>query len=85
MGETEWTPGEIVNISRTGLLFRAAHQLPLAAEFELRFCVPSKPDCSGPEVRCTGIVVRHCAEPGKLPATAGRICRSEFAGETEYL
>jgi hypothetical protein len=82
-GATEWLPGELVNISKTGLLFRSKIFLPLQAEFETRFNAHTLDDQVGAEIRCVCSVVRHAA-PDTPFAVAGRILRSEMNGEVDY-
>jgi hypothetical protein len=82
-GEIEWLPGELVNISNTGLLFRTESFLPLQAEFETRFNARTLDGQVGAEIRCVCSVVRHALQDASF-AAAARILWSEMNGETDY-
>jgi len=61
IGEPEWHEGRTENISRTGVLFRAAEILDVDTEVEMTFSLPLAP--AAPAVVCRGRVVRT-ALPG---------------------
>lgn len=64
-GESEWRPASTINVSRSGVLFRAdgpladpVHALDFIIDLPLNGVTP------GPQLRCTGHVVRIA--PGEL-------------------
>ena len=64
-GESEWRPASTINVSRSGVLFRAdgpladpVHAVDFIIDLPLNGATP------GPQVRCTGQVVRIV--PGEL-------------------
>jgi len=64
-GTAAWSDGRIENISRSGLLFRAARPLPLDTALEMTFALPVGP--AGRDLFCRGRVVRTV--PGAVAAT----------------
>ena len=64
-GELPWRVGEIINVSRTGVLFRADGELPgQDASLDFILTLPVSCDALPPRVRCWGHVVRIA--PGTL-------------------
>lgn len=61
-GETTWSDGVTQNVSRSGVLFRAANSLDPNTPVELRLALPlgSAPDAFS-EVICSGRIVRTVA------------------------
>ena len=62
-GDQDWRPAWTLNLSRTGVLFRADDPPPaLNREIEFIFTLPVPGASSGPQVRCLGRVVRVANE-----------------------
>jgi hypothetical protein len=80
--ETDWLEGETVNISRTGILFRARKQEALKTPIEMSFNLPvTLADESGAIVFCQGEIVRTVLPPASdsPPRLAARILEYRFA------
>ena len=80
--ETDWLEGETVNISRTGILFRAQRPETVKTPIEMSFNLPvTLGDESGAIVFCQGEVVRtvlpHASD--SPPELAARILEYRFA------
>lgn len=62
-GQTEWIPASTVNVSPSGVLFRATGRVPGPGR-PVSFIVtlPTSGRAPGPSVRCTGQVVRIASE-----------------------
>ena len=59
VGDPEWRQGKTENISRSGVLFRAAELVLPDTDVELRLALPvAAPGREPPEVSCRGRVVR---------------------------
>ncbi len=78
-GNADWIDGQVENVSRSGILFRATRVLPLYTAIEMRFplaVMGGGEAASGSEasVYCRGRVVRHSASPddGSLQAATIR-------------
>jgi hypothetical protein len=62
-GESEWRPASTLNISRSGLLFRADGLLPRAGHsVDFIVTMPLDDVMPAPHVRCMGRVVRIAPE-----------------------
>jgi hypothetical protein len=75
-GEPLWREGRTENISRSGVLFRANHLIPVQAPIEMLLALPA--EVGGGEdgtVVCRGRVVRTAppTEPHEWPAVAATI------------
>ena len=85
-GESEWQEGETVNISRTGVMFRAerlvAEQTPVEMSFELPVEIA---DDSAAIIFCQGEIVRTIMPPASdaPPAIAARILEYRFTRGAE--
>ncbi len=55
IGATQWIDGQVENISRSGVLFRAANLVAVDTPVEMSFVLPVG---GGPGVICRGRVVR---------------------------
>jgi len=80
-GEAEWLEGWSENISRTGILFRAAHLVAVNTPVNLSFALPVKMSGeSGAGVSCKGVIVRSLppASIGGSPVLAARILNHHF-------
>ena len=55
IGATQWIDGQVENISRSGVLFRAANLVAVDTSIEMSFVLPVG---DGPGVVCRGRVVR---------------------------
>ncbi len=80
-GETAWHEGTTVNISRSGVLFRADHVLDLRRVLEMRIAFP--PELTGASetgVICWGPIVRHhpMLSADECPAMAASIFHYRF-------
>ena len=59
-GAVVWTEGVTLNISRSGVLFRAEKEIASMAMLEIRIVFPSKITGNGPvSILCCGRVVRN--------------------------
>jgi hypothetical protein len=67
IGDAHWHEGRTENISRSGVLFRAADILDVDTEVEMRLVLPVEP--TAPAIVCRGRVVRTV-----LPGGDGRRC-----------
>ncbi len=85
-GEAAWREGETVNISRTGVLFRAqrivAEQTPVEMSFELPVEIAHD---SAAVIVCQGQIVRTIMPPAsdQPPAVAARIFEYRFTRGAE--
>jgi hypothetical protein len=79
----DWSTGELVNISRTGLFFRTSSPPSFGSEFEARFNIRNLDNQVAAEIRCSCAVARHDATEAPF-AVAGRILRSEMNGVIDY-
>ena len=82
-GAAEWSTGELVNISRTGLLFHTSSPPPFRSEFETRFNIRNLNNEVAAEMRCSCAVARRDAI-GSAFAVAGRILKSVMNGLVDY-
>jgi hypothetical protein len=58
-GQSEWRTGATINVSRSGVLFRADGTPPGTAEtLDFILTLPMNGESPAPHVRCTGHVVR---------------------------
>jgi hypothetical protein len=77
-GSKEWREGTLVNISATGVLFRADSAIKLGTRIEMQFSLPMQPErlSSSCVISCHGAIVR-VAELGLLGAkiSASRLLR----------
>ena len=81
-GELEWHRGTTINISRSGVLFRADHDLEPETVLEMRIVFPAEVTGEAPaRVLCWGPVVRKepPADAGSRPALAAAIVRYRFS------
>lgn len=78
LGGDDWHAGSTENMSRTGVLFRTEHLLPVSTTIEMLVTLPIGP--GGSEVRCRGRVVRAVPPvvPDSLPALATTISNYQF-------
>jgi hypothetical protein len=66
-GEEEWREGITENVSRSGVLLRAAQALPERAAVEIRMALPAQiPGTQGASIICHAQVVRT-VEPNTDP------------------
>ena len=80
-GEPEWHEGTTVNISRSGVLFRASEELSLQTILEMRITFPAALSGETPtQVVCWGPVVRRetGAAADNMPRMAASIFRYRF-------
>ncbi len=80
-GQTAWSRGTTVNISRTGVLFSAEKELPPKTMLELRILFPADIAAGTPaNVICWGPVVRteRSSSPDQQPALAVAIRSYRF-------
>lgn len=62
-GESTWRPASTLNVSRTGVLFRAEGKLPDSSRaIEFIMTLPSFAPRVGARVRCTGAIARVAHE-----------------------
>jgi len=81
-GESDWSEGTTLNISRSGVFFRAEKEVDLKTVLEVRILFPAEIIGEAPaNVLCWGPVVRTVApeSPHGLPAMAVSIVRYRFA------
>jgi hypothetical protein len=80
-GEPEWHEGTTINISRSGVLFRADAELSLQTILEMRITFPAALSGENPtQVVCWGPVVRteYGPEGNSRPRIAASIFRYRF-------
>ena len=87
-GESEWSDGTTINISRSGVLFRADKELNPATMLEMRIVFP--PEITGEcasNIICWGPLVRtEAASPQRAnPAMAASILRYRLKRATTSL
>ena len=79
-GDPQWREGQTENISRSGVLFRTDHLVPLQTPIEMLLPLPFA--AGGVEeaatVICRGRVVRH--EPGDSPDGPRTVVAATIAG-----
>jgi hypothetical protein len=81
LGEPEWSPGQTVNISRSGVLFTAPPPVPPAnTRLQFVLMLPSLGHPGRSRVQCEGQVVRRRDEDGGALAVAATIESYEFLG-----
>ena len=83
-GDPEWLTGETVNISRSGVLFRAGKKLEPETMLEMHIVFPGEITGGDPvNVHCWGPVVRSDRLHGSesVPALAAAIVKYRFARE----
>jgi hypothetical protein len=82
-GETEWRRGRSINISRSGLLFRAEGDIPVGTALELLLEMPAEiTGQPGEQVTCQAKVARTApAEQGQPPWLGVAIDSYEFVAE----
>jgi len=68
VGDAHWHEGRTENISRSGILFRAAETLDVDTEVEMTFVLPVVP--TPPAIVCRGRVVRTVL-PGRGSRRSG--------------
>jgi CheY-like chemotaxis protein len=81
LGEGDWRAGTTVNISRSGMLFRAEELFPVHSELEIDLVIPWQiAGLSPTEVICRGQVVRVLEgdQFRAAPALAAKILRYQF-------
>jgi hypothetical protein len=81
-GESGWSEGTTLNISRSGVFFRAEKEVDLKTVLEMRILFPIEVVGEAPaNVLCWGPVVRAVPpeSPHGLPAVAVSILRYRFA------
>jgi PilZ domain-containing protein len=79
LGQLEWLSGQSVNISRSGVLFRADQILLPETHVELILPLPVKLlGESGAQVVCSGDVVRTLATAGRPTTLAATIAEFRF-------
>ncbi len=80
-GSTGWSAGTTLNISRSGVLFRAAGEIELATMLEMRIVFPAEITRAAPaNVVCLGRVVRS-EHAGDLVSVAAAIVKYHFQRE----
>ncbi len=84
LGEVPWRLGRTENISRSGVLFKAAvPALPLSTRVEFFIKLPDAGTPTGSWVQCQGRLVRHCgAALMGACAMAATIDEYKFLGGT---
>ena len=83
-GDTAWTKGATVNISRSGILFWAETEIPPRTMLQMRIVFPSELTGYGPaSILCWGPVVRNeCPNAsGSGPRLAAAIVKYRFIKE----
>jgi len=81
IGHDDWLEGETENISRSGMLFRAAESIPASAQLEINLVLPAEiAGLSAAEVVCKGEIVRTVDPevPTMNPALAAKILQYRF-------
>ena len=81
LGEDDWREGTTENISRSGMLFRAAELIPPSAQLEINLVLPAEiAGLSAAEVVCRGEIVRSVKPeaPTMSPALAAKILQYHF-------
>jgi PAS domain S-box-containing protein len=81
IGESQWRTGTTENISRSGILFRAAESVPLSVQLEINLVLPAEiAGLSATEVVCRGEIVRTVEpeSPAFSPALAAKILQYHF-------
>jgi hypothetical protein len=83
-GDSSWTKSATVNISRSGILFRAEKEIPAKTMLQMRIVFPSELTGYGPaSILCWGPVVRSgcltASETG--PTLAAAIVKYRFIKE----
>ena len=80
-GQTDWCEGTVINMSRTGVLFRAAHEVEPKTMLELQIRFPTEDPPAN--VMCWGPAVRMelPQPPDSQPAIAAAISRYRFTHE----
>jgi PilZ domain len=85
VGEAGWKDGVTENISRSGVLFRAADLLRVDTPIEMRLVLPVAGRTEQlPEILCQGHIVRTVFDVGKdqqQPALAATITRYRIRGD----
>ncbi len=79
--ETTWQEGQVENVSRSGILFRAPQPLSLHTPIEMRFDLPAELGGEpGAHVVCAGEIIRVIPPPGpdQQPILAARIMDYQF-------
>jgi hypothetical protein len=76
LGEEEWREAITENVSRSGVLVRAAEALPERAAVEIRMALPAQiPGTQGASIICHAQVVRSVEPNGDpRPGYAATIC-----------
>lgn len=80
-GNLAWRDGRTVNISDSGVLFRAEDPLVVDTRIEIRLVLPSPAtEGSQPEISCQGRIVRTLppTEPDMRPGLAAAIEEYKF-------
>jgi hypothetical protein len=80
-GEHDWHEGTSINISRTGVLFKAEDDLPPQTVLEMRIQFPAELTGDTPtNVVCWGPIIRRgwVEHPDSHPALAALIVRYRF-------
>ena len=82
VGDEDWLTGRTVNVSRSGVLFKAAPPvIPASTRVEFILLLPSLGLPGDSRVQCRGQVVRRCDEPaGGACAMAATIDAYDFLG-----
>ena len=78
VGAARWHEGRVENISRSGVLFRAADLVEVDAPVEIHLLLPVRPSAS--TIVCRGRIVRTVLPGGfeKRPGLAATISRYRF-------
>ena len=79
--EMTWQEGQVENVSRSGILFRAPQPLSVHTPIEMRFDLPAEMDGEmGAHVTCVGEIVRvvPAAGPQRPPQLGARIFDYRF-------
>ena len=86
-GVTAWTKGATVNISRSGVLFRAENEIPPRTILQMRILFPSELTGYGPvSILCWGWVVRNefVSALGSGPKLAAVIVKYRIIKEDSF-
>lgn len=76
-GHLGWQNGTTINLSKTGVLFKADAVLPLGTRLEISVLLPQKGGGDPREVKMSCVITRHRdPEPGeKLPVMAAKVVK----------
>ena len=76
-GDDDWIEGVTINISRSGVLFRASEPLDVDTRIDIRIVLGESPARTG-ELRCDGHVVRIASTDAATQSMAAAFFRSNL-------